>query len=74
MKKQELVFEFMLNHLRLHNKLYFSTFESRTGIEKSQLLLALKKVPQDLITVNKTSLQLNNTGNKFYNDVVEMFL
>jgi len=71
---QDLVFEFMLNALRLFEPVSFEVFEERTGLNRNILnipfLLAIKKeLLKDAPFIETTAL-----GKKYLNDLCKIFL
>lgn len=71
---QDLVFEFMLNALRLFEPVSFEVFEERTGLNRDILnipfLLAIKKeLLKDAPFIETTAL-----GKKYLNDLCKIFL
>tara|TARA_B110000459_G_C16624209_1_gene503917 strand:+ start:2088 stop:3233 length:1146 start_codon:yes stop_codon:yes gene_type:complete len=73
-KPEELAFEFMLNHMRLKEALFFDTFEQRTNLSRDILWPIIAKIPTDMCIYDNTKLTLTSKGFNFYNDLVEMFL
>ena len=68
-------FEFMLNAMRLRQKIPFSLFEARTGLAKTCLQAPLKKATElGFITQKKDGFQMTDFGLRFYNDAVALFL
>ena len=71
----ELVFEFMLNALRLQQGFDLSLFTAHTGLPLALIearLASLKQ--QDLITIEHQFLRLTRRGQVYLNDVVSAFL
>ena len=71
---QDLLFEFMLNHLRLNQKLEFSLFEERTNLPRELLLSHIDKLPKQSAIYNRDYLELTPRGYDFYNDIAAVFL
>lgn len=73
--EKELVFEFMLNALRLTDGFSADLFSARTGIPIARIEPILQHAEQRGLIVRKDNhIQPSELGNKFLNDLVEMFL
>lgn len=73
--KEERIFEFMLNALRLTNGVPKRLFVERTGIAITQLDAILDRaIAQNLMEDNATFLCPTNYGKRFLNDLVALFL
>ncbi|MBT4804509.1 MAG: radical SAM family heme chaperone HemW [Legionellales bacterium] len=70
----DIIFEFMLNHLRLNQVLEFSLFEERTNLPRELLFSKLDKLPQHSAKYNSDCLELTPKGYSFYNDMAAVFL
>jgi len=70
----ELIFEFLLNALRLKNGFSYETFEINTGVEKNILIKACQGIDAELLIINETGIRTSNKGYRFLNDVLEQFL
>jgi putative oxygen-independent coproporphyrinogen III oxidase len=73
-KREDLAFEFMLNHLRLKGPIEFNLMSNRTGLEKDDIIRVLEKLPPDMVSYNDDSMQLTKFGFNFYNDIVAAFM
>lgn len=73
--EKDLIFEFMLNALRLTNGFPVALFTGRTGlpIEKIESIL-LKAQSRDLLEKRQDNICLTGLGKRFLNDVVTLFL
>ena len=72
---RELIFEFLLNHLRLNQDPEFALFEQRTGLPRQQLLQAASPaIARQLLQATDSGLRLTATGRDFLNDVLVLFL
>jgi putative oxygen-independent coproporphyrinogen III oxidase len=70
-----LVFEFMLNALRLTNGVPAQLFTQRTGLALDHIQPLLAKARQrDLLIHDTTRICSTDLGKKFLNDLVEIFL
>jgi oxygen-independent coproporphyrinogen-3 oxidase len=73
--RDERVFEFMMNALRLHEGFAVTEFVARTGLQISAAQPALEKaearglIERDHVRVKPTPL-----GRRFLNDLLEIFL
>ena len=72
--QSDLLFEFLLNALRLRQGFSYESFEQRTGIDKQRLLEACKNTDPDLLVVTDTGINTSKRGFDFLNDVLESFL
>jgi len=71
----ELVSEFMLNALRLHEGVTWSLFESRTGLNYENIALQVDKlVEQGLLINNNELLQPTLLGRRYLNQILRVFL
>lgn len=73
--EKELVFEFMLNALRLTAGVPATLFTERTGIPLSQISpLLVHAETKGLLLSSNQLIQATELGRKFLNDLVEIFL
>ncbi len=71
----DVVFEFMLNALRLHDGFALALFPERTGLAVSQLQAGLDKaVQRGFLTVENEYVRPTTTGWQFLNKVIQLFL
>lgn len=71
----DIVFEFMLNALRLQQGFDLSLFEQRTGLERSVIEPVLADLQQQgLLQLENHLLQLTLKGKNYLNDVMSAFL
>lgn len=71
----DVVFEFMLNALRLHDGFALALFPERTGLAVSQLQAGLDKAVQHgFLTVENEYVRPTPTGWQFLNKVIQLFL
>ena len=71
----ELVFEFMLNVLRLQQAIPFELFCARTGLERSQLEVPLETAKtQGLVDCGDGIIMPTDLGRRFLNDLQSLFL
>ncbi len=74
LETSEIVFEFLLNALRLRDGFCFELFERHTGIDRERLIDACGAVDPDLLVLTTTGLRASHRGFDFLNDVLEKFL
>jgi oxygen-independent coproporphyrinogen-3 oxidase len=70
----EVIFEFLLNALRLRHGFTFETFEKNTGLDRSQIIKACEKVDTELLKIDKAGIQTSEKGFQFLNDVLQQFI
>ena len=70
----DILFEFLMNALRLRRGFSFELFEQRTGIGRERLLDACDRVDEDLLLISETELCTSRRGFDFLNTVLEQFL
>lgn len=69
--KEQRLFEFMLNALRLYQPIAFELAYQRCAIARNELLHALQKsIDDELITYDETTLQLTQRGKQFVDDIL----
>ena len=71
---RDLLFEFLLNALRLRHGFTYELFEERTGIDREQLLEASSPLDTDLLVITDEGVKTSQRGFDFLNDVLEQFL
>ncbi|MDP3125692.1 MAG: oxygen-independent coproporphyrinogen III oxidase-like protein, partial [Thiobacillus sp.] len=73
--RADLPFEFMMNALRLNEGVPAALFEARTGLPLIVCTAALEKArAQGLLLPGATRLQPSMQGQRFLNDLLELFL
>ncbi|MDH5711247.1 MAG: radical SAM family heme chaperone HemW [Gammaproteobacteria bacterium] len=70
----EIVFEFLMNALRLKNGFSYDTFEKNTGLGRDELIDACKKIDAELLIQDESAIRTSETGYQFLNNVLEQFL
>jgi putative oxygen-independent coproporphyrinogen III oxidase len=71
----ELIFEFMLNTLRLYQPIPFALFEARTGILRERLTQPLTLARQkSFIEFDDDHLTVTPLGHRYLNELTELFL
>ena len=74
-KQAELPFEFMMNQLRLHQAFNLAHFENTTGLNQQVVLPLLKQAKdKNLMTEHNGNWQVSLLGQRYLNDLLEMFL
>lgn len=73
-KPEELVFEFLMNALRLKNGFDKTLFEQRTGLPMQELENVLRKVDDSLLDINENTIRTSDTGYVFLNHILEKLL
>lgn len=74
-KSDQLIFEFMLNALRLYQKISFELFEARCLLARQQILAKLDAAKTaKLLNYDSTHFWPTKTGRNFLNDLQEIFL
>jgi len=72
---EELIFEFMLNALRLQKPIAWKLFEERTFQDKKNIMPVIEKLQhKKLINFNKNNFEVTPLGRKFLNDVLQAFM
>ncbi|WP_455380909.1 radical SAM family heme chaperone HemW [Acidihalobacter prosperus] len=72
---RELIFEFMLNALRLRDGFELSLFERRTGLSRTHLANTLDlAVERELIERNGEHVKPSSLGWNYLNDLISLFL
>jgi len=71
----ELVSEFMLNALRLHEGVTWSLFEARTGLSYDNIALEVSQlIKQGLLVDDNEHLQPTALGRRYLNQILRIFL
>jgi oxygen-independent coproporphyrinogen-3 oxidase len=72
---KDLPFEFMLNALRLYQKIPAELFQQRTGLSFSSIQPILHKAQQQgLLTYDEFAMETTEFGKRFYNNLLAMFM
>ena len=73
--RDELVSEFMLNALRLHEGVTWSLFEARTGLSYDNIALEVSQlIKQGLLVDDNEHLQPTALGRRYLNQILRIFL
>lgn len=71
----DIVFEYMLNALRLQQAVNFETFEQRTGLKRQTLHTIIDTLQQQaLVSSDSQQMQLTDLGKRFRDTVISHFL
>ena len=72
---QDLGFEFMMNALRLVDGVSIDLFQQRTGININKLDAAIQKAQKKgLLIIEKNIIKPTLLGQRFLNELLELFL
>jgi len=74
LKQSDIVFEFLLNALRLKNGSDIATFKKHTGLNYNVLKTAVKNIDRSLLCVDKTVITTSEKGYMFLNFILENLL
>lgn len=75
LSQDDLIFEFMLNNLRLRQGFTMELFEERTGLAFPVLEPIIKKaLSKDLLFIQNNRVQTTELGKCFLNDLMGLFL
>ncbi|AEI35521.1 radical SAM family heme chaperone HemW [Francisella salina] len=73
--KNELIYEFMLNALRLKNGFGISTFEQQTFLSKNEIIQRLSQgVEKGLLSFPNNKIEPTDKGYLFLNDCINLFI
>ena len=73
-KKDDLIFEFLMNSLRLKNGFDIKTFEQRTGLSKEELLKTLNTIDSVMLDIQAEKISTSEQGYRFLNNVLAELL
>ncbi len=72
---KDLSFEFMLNALRLYQKIPAELFQQRTGLAFSSIEPILMEArQQDLLNYDAVAMETTELGKRFYNNLLALFM
>jgi oxygen-independent coproporphyrinogen-3 oxidase len=73
--KNDLIFEYMMNRLRLIEPIPFIEFEHYTGLKRNALDLPLQQsVNKGLITLSTDTCQVTPLGHRYLNELLTLFM
>lgn len=73
-EKKDLIFEFLMNSLRLKEGFQLDIFEQRTGLNRTVLFDACQAIDGTLLNIRKDTISTSEKGFHFLNDLLEQFL
>ncbi len=74
LSEQDVVFEFLLNALRLKTGSEIAIFENRTGLDYTALKHSVKNIDSDLLHIDKNTIATTDKGFLFLNEILERLL
>ena len=74
LEQQDIMFEFLLNALRLKAGSDISTFEKHTGLSRTRLERAIRDIDPDLLLVNDRRISTTDRGFLFLNEILEKLI
>jgi oxygen-independent coproporphyrinogen-3 oxidase len=74
LKQKDILFEFLMNALRLRQGFSYELFEQRTGIGRNHLLDACSNIDERLLVISSSGITTSVRGFDFLNDVLGSFL
>ena len=74
LSQQDIVFEFLLNALRLKKGCDIKTFEQNTGLNYQALKQAVNDIDPDLLNLDKDNISTTDKGFLFLNEILEKLL
>ena len=72
--QQDIVFEFLLNALRLKDGSSIATFESNTGLTHDTLLKAVEQCDASLLFIDKNKVCTTDKGFLFLNEILQQLI
>ncbi len=70
----EIIFEFLLNALRLKQGCSYQLFEQHTGFTRQQLISACQKIDPELLVVGKSNIRASEHGYRYLDGILQQFL
>ncbi len=74
LNQQDIVFEFLLNALRLKTGSSIGTFKTHTGLDYRTLSQAVEHIDEELLICNENQITTTDKGFLFLNDILENLL
>ena len=74
LKHHDIVFEFLLNALRLKNGSDKTTFERHTGLGYQQLRESLRDIDSELLDIDEQHFKTSDKGFLFLNEILEKLI
>ncbi|MBT8133874.1 MAG: radical SAM family heme chaperone HemW, partial [Gammaproteobacteria bacterium] len=72
--QQDMVFEFLLNALRLKTGSEISTFENHTGLSRGRLEEAVRDIDPELLLIDEQRISTTDRGFLFLNEILEKLI
>ena len=73
-KEPDIIFEFMLNALRLFEPVNFELFEQKTGLNRNVLKIPFELAVKKGLLKNESFIETTDLGKKFLNDLCRIFI
>ena len=73
-KPDELIFEFLLNALRLRKGFSYEIFEHNTGLNRQAVIEACRVIDPELLQIDDQGMRCSDRGYHFLNDILERFI
>jgi putative oxygen-independent coproporphyrinogen III oxidase len=73
-KEPDIIFEFMLNALRLFEPVSFEIFEQKTGLNRNILKIPFELAVKKGLLKNENFIETTDLGKKFLNDLCRIFI
>lgn len=73
-KDNDIIFEFMLNALRLFEPISFEVFEARTGLSREVLKNPVELAIKKGLLQDKPFIETTDLGKKYLNDICKIFI
>lgn len=73
-KKEDVIFEFLMNSLRLKEGFSVDIFEQRTGLKRQDLLKVCQNLDDSLLNIESDHIKTSDHGYRFLNNVLEQLL
>lgn len=70
----EVIFEFLLNALRLRRGFKFEDFEKNTGFERKIIIKACEKIEPELLKIDSKGIGTSDKGYQFLNEILQQFV
>jgi oxygen-independent coproporphyrinogen-3 oxidase len=74
LEQKDIVFEFLLNALRLKAGSDLDTFEKHTGLSRDNLEQAVRDIDPDLLLLNDRRISTTDRGFLFLNEILEKLI
>ena len=74
LKQQDIVFEFLLNALRLKTGSKIKTFEQNTGLDYELLKRTVESIDPSLLLIDKNRIRTTDKGFLFLNEILEQLI